>query len=342
MNINKLNDLTVGMTFKNYKELVAFFDEEVKGGKGKTYQLENFKRYFDYEKQGNKFVITAIKDAPTEKKLRGKTATVGKELDVLLANALLMKEMENSNSNSDTKDCYTYKQLYTKVLDIVKLDGNEIFFECTQPHDLADHFGLVDGEFVANYKEKLIYTLKDDFKRSLNRLQKNDVITIEDLALYVSKDEPTPKMLRASEYEDFLELEKQVSHELDIKLNQRYRNASTRFKFDEKFNGYLGEYLSLDEEVLVDSSWKAMKLTRLDCNIYETLDAKSFNALLEQYTIELTKRIYNSCVNSAFKGMVVIADDFKETTIKNIELYCNKINEQLFTHIETSVLEVAV
>ena len=83
MNINKLNDLTVGMTFKNYKELVAYFDEEVKGGKGKTYQLENFKRYFDYEKQGNKFIITAIHETPTEKKLRGKTATVGKELDAL-------------------------------------------------------------------------------------------------------------------------------------------------------------------------------------------------------------------------------------------------------------------
>ena len=340
MNIDKIKELTVGMTFKNYKELVAFFEEDVKDGKSKKYQLENFKRYFDWEKQGNKFVITDIKDVPTEKKLRGKTATVGKELDILLANALLMKEMENSNS--DTKDCYTYKQLYTKVLDIVKLDGNEIFFECTQPHDLAEHFGLLDGEFVANYKDKLIYTLKDDFKRSLNRLQKNDVITIEDLALYVSKDEPTPKMLRSSEYEDYLELEKQVSHELDIKLNQRYMNATTRFKFDEKFNGYLQEYLSIDEEILVDSSWKAMKLTRLDCNIYETLDTKSFNALLEQYTIELTKRIYNSCVNSALKGLAFIADDFKETTIKNIELYCNKINEQLFTHIETSVLEVAV
>ena len=342
MNIDKIKELTVGMIFKNYKELVAFFDDEIKNGKSKKYQLENFKRYFDYEKQGNKFIITAIKDAPTEKKLRGKTATVGKELDVLLANALLMKEMENSNSNSDTKDCYTYKQLYTKVLDIVKLDGNEIFFECTKPHDLAEHFGLLDGEFVANYKDKLIYTLKDDFKRSLNRLQKNDVITIEDLALYVSKDEPTAKMLRASEYEDYLELEKQVCQELDIKLNQRYMNATTRFKFDEKFNAYLGEYLSLDDEVLIDSSWKAMKLTRLDCNIYETLDTKSFNALMEQYTIELTKRLYNSCVNSAFKDVAFIADDFKETTIKNIELYCNKINEQLFTHIGTSVLEVAV
>ena len=338
MNTSKLNDLTVGMIFKNYKELVAFFEEDIKDGKSKKYQLENFKRYFDWEKQGNKFVITAIKEVPTEKKLRGKTATVGKELDVLLANALILNAKVVNND-----DCYTYKQLYTKVLDIVKLDNNELFFECTQPHDLADHFGLVDGEFVANYKDKLINTLKGDFKRSLNRLQKNDVITIEDLALYVTKENKIDtELMRGRQYEDYLELEKQVCHELGIKLNQRNKNTTTRFKFNEKFNGYLQEYLSIDEEILVESSWKAMKLTRLDCNIYETLDSKAFNALMEQYTIELTNRLYNSCVNSAFKDLAFIADDFKETMIKNIELYCNKINEQLFAHIETSVIALAV
>ena len=66
MNIDKINDLKIGMIFKNYRELVAFFDEAVKTGNDKTYQLEHFNKYFDWEKRVNKFRITAIYDEPID------------------------------------------------------------------------------------------------------------------------------------------------------------------------------------------------------------------------------------------------------------------------------------
>ena len=187
MQIERLNDLTVGQTFKNYKELVAFFDEEVKNGKSKKYQLENFKRYFDYEKQGNKFIITAINEIPTEKKLRGKDATVGKELDALLTTALIT-ELTNENRHKDDKNngYYTYKQLYTKVLDIVKLDGNEVLFECAKPHELSKYYSITNEYFASAYKGKMVRTLTGDLQRSLNRLQANGLITMEEVARYVT------------------------------------------------------------------------------------------------------------------------------------------------------------
>ena len=64
MNIDKIKELKVGQIFKNYKELVAFFNEVYKTGNAKTYQLAYFNRYFDWKKQGNKFIITAINDEP--------------------------------------------------------------------------------------------------------------------------------------------------------------------------------------------------------------------------------------------------------------------------------------
>ena len=344
MQIERLNDLTVGQTFKNYKELVTFFDEEIKTGNAKIYQLENFKRFFDFEKQGHKFVITAIKDAPTEKKLQGKNATVGKELDTLLTTALIT-ELTNENRHEDDKNngYYTYKQLYTKVLDIVKLDGNEALFECTKPHELSKYYNITNEYFVSAYKGKMVRTITGDLQRSLNRLKANGIITMEEVARYVTVgNKVSVETLSGSQYNDYLLFEKEACNELGIKLFQKMNNKKKQLDFDEKMNKYLHDYLSLDITDKIDSTWKSLKITLVDSAKYELIDAKSFNALIEQYTIELTNRLYKSCVDSAFKDMTVISDDFKNATMNKIGLNCNKINEKLFIHIGTSVIEVAI
>lgn len=54
----------VGTEIKNYKEMCKLLGEEIKGGKGKKFQMDNWKRYFNFEKQGQKFIITEIYDTP--------------------------------------------------------------------------------------------------------------------------------------------------------------------------------------------------------------------------------------------------------------------------------------
>lgn len=57
----------IGMVVKNYKELCNLLGQEIKNGKSKKYQLEEFSRYFDWEKSGQKFIITDIYDTPLTK-----------------------------------------------------------------------------------------------------------------------------------------------------------------------------------------------------------------------------------------------------------------------------------
>lgn len=52
---------------KNYKELCALLGEEVKTGKSKQLQLDNLNRFFEWEKAGQKFIITDIYDTPLPK-----------------------------------------------------------------------------------------------------------------------------------------------------------------------------------------------------------------------------------------------------------------------------------
>ena len=61
------NALKTNQTFKNYKELCEYLDEPIKTGKSKQLQLKDWERYFSYEKEGQKFIITEIFDTPTEK-----------------------------------------------------------------------------------------------------------------------------------------------------------------------------------------------------------------------------------------------------------------------------------
>lgn len=344
MQIEKLNDLTVGTTFKNLKALGEFLGEELKKGNAKKYQLIDWQRYFEWEKQGHKVTITGIKDVPTEKKLQGKDATVGKELDALLTTALIT-ELTNEYRHKDDKNngYYTYKQLYTNVLDIVKLDGNEVLFECTKPHELSKYYSITNEYFVSNYKGKMVRTLTGDLQRSLNRLQANGIITIEEVARYVTvSNKVNVETLSGRQFEDYLQLEKEVCNELGIKLFQKMNNKKNQLDFDGKMSEYLHDYLSLDKNEKIDSSWKSLKITLVDSAKYALIDAKSFNALIEQYTIELTKRLYKSCVDSAFKDLIVVDDNFKNATMNKIGLNCNKINEKLFIHIGTSVIEVAI
>lgn len=51
-----------GATFSSYKELCKALDEEVKDGYSKIVQLKHWETYFKWERKGNSYIITKIKD----------------------------------------------------------------------------------------------------------------------------------------------------------------------------------------------------------------------------------------------------------------------------------------
>ena len=59
-----VSGLSIGMTVKNYKVLCRLLGQKIKDGNSKKYQLENFKRYFEWEKIGQKFIIVDIHNPP--------------------------------------------------------------------------------------------------------------------------------------------------------------------------------------------------------------------------------------------------------------------------------------
>ena len=56
--------LTEGLVVKNYKSMCSLLNCSICEGNSKKSQLKNWKRYFNYEKSGQKFIITEIYDTP--------------------------------------------------------------------------------------------------------------------------------------------------------------------------------------------------------------------------------------------------------------------------------------
>lgn len=67
IDVDLAKQLTKGKPYK-YKELCIHFGEEVKTGKAKILQLENWRRFFEWENPTTQqYVVTAVYDAPKEK-----------------------------------------------------------------------------------------------------------------------------------------------------------------------------------------------------------------------------------------------------------------------------------
>lgn len=82
MNINKLKESQI-KEFKNYKVACEFLEEEIKSGKSKKIQLEDWERYFAFHKEGQKIIIDCIYNdviPKTDKRLEGNNSTLRDKL----------------------------------------------------------------------------------------------------------------------------------------------------------------------------------------------------------------------------------------------------------------------
>lgn len=133
-----ISNVKVGDTYKNYKELCIVLGEKTKTGNAKKAQLKEWERFFKYEKEGNKFIITHVYDIPLpennnktkyiptiEKLILDKVVQFGNKGKVFISKSQLMQELKMINEN------YTfakYKQLRLAKHMNISLEEVEEFY----------------------------------------------------------------------------------------------------------------------------------------------------------------------------------------------------------------------
>ena len=83
-----VSQLYVGMEVKNYSTLCDLLGEKILNGNSKTKQINNWRRYFEWDQRGHKYIITKVYKMPLPKIVSDK-ATYAKFMQLILMRVLL-------------------------------------------------------------------------------------------------------------------------------------------------------------------------------------------------------------------------------------------------------------
>ena len=156
MNIENLRkELEQGDTF-TYKKLCEVLEEEYNGGCKKKKQLEDWERYFDYEKNKTKIKILNIRDRPLPdvNKMLGKSKYYS-DLETIILYAL-----------NEAKDGVIELTPY-KMLNYCNFVSHN-YVDCVLKNDLDDD--------IASFRLFLVTKIEDVFKNTINTMENLNLV----------------------------------------------------------------------------------------------------------------------------------------------------------------------
>ena len=131
MDILKLEKIKEGLVVANYPAMCELLEEQVmKGGKSKQLQLQRWRKYFEWENDGHKFIITKIRENPLP------TPIYGNDLYTEHIANIVCKMLYDERLNS--------KVYYT---------SNQLLFMC----------GFINDKYYLNERENLLETFVKEY-----------------------------------------------------------------------------------------------------------------------------------------------------------------------------------
>lgn len=201
--------LADGLIVKNYNELTELLELPTKTGKSKQLQLQDLERFFSYEKQGQKFVITDVYASPLEK-IDRRINPDNEILTTYIESILLLEFWDNgSYSFSMTKKDFwkklgminQYYSNYDKNLSIIQAENYK-----------------VKPWMLKNFYSRSRTIIDNKTKSALTRLSKRKLIMWEEVLYKCSaKDGKHYEVTNAKEKAMILACQKKVLNLLNCK-----------------------------------------------------------------------------------------------------------------------------
>ena len=148
--------LKPGDTIKNYKQMCSLLGQQVCDGNSKIAQLKEWSRFFDYEKNGYKFIIREIYDVPNLKEGRC-DSIYANHMNKCILNYLI--QSENNTATLSKFDWY-------KVIGVINDRYKTISF-----FDLYKSSPILTINGINNFYTELNEKLWGVFRSSLRSLQ---------------------------------------------------------------------------------------------------------------------------------------------------------------------------
>ena len=227
--------LQVGQTVKNYKELCALLGEKESAGNSRKAQLKEFARYFEWEKSGQKFLITDIYDTPLPKEDGRNKGKYVKCIEIILLNYLSKQKG------------YTYtlnKKKWWELLGMVNLKYDNVSQE-----ELLEINPVITKFEIRHYYQRCNKKLEEILFSALRSLSSRKLIDWEIETVIVTRNQEKTHYRVANVFEKkiILRAERYVLHKI-MHLEKMFNVFAKQMQ--DEFYRLVNEILkdSLDED----------------------------------------------------------------------------------------------
>ena len=227
--------LQVGQVVKNYKELCSLFGEEECAGNSRKAQLKEFARYFEWEKSGQKFLITDIYDTPLPKEDGRNKGKYVKCIEIILLNYLSKQKG------------YTYTLSKKKWWELLGMVNRK--YDNVSQEELLEINPVITKFEIRHYYQRCNKKLEEILFSALRSLSSRKLIDWEIETVIVTRNQEKTHYRVANVFEKkmILRAERYVLHKI-MHLEKMF-NVFAKQKQDE-FYRLVNENLkdSLDED----------------------------------------------------------------------------------------------
>lgn len=258
-------NLSEGLTVKNYKEMCGLLGENIKEGNSKKSQEKEWRRYFDFDKDKQKYVITKIYNEPLEK---NDLRLIGNSIWAEYCELILLKFLSKQDNYMVELPAKYFFRLFGMINDnyfhidkdeLIKLDQELTNFQ-------INHF------YQRTYQKfiEILYS-------SLRNLRNRRLIYYEEITKIIIKEIIDDKE-KAEIYDASDEEKKKITNVEKEVLNQMgFKNISQvylRFKKDEFHNKV---NIILYDRYGIDSTYKVLKIIFTKSDVLDGLQETEIN-----------------------------------------------------------------
>lgn len=283
-----LNNIKVGDVYKNYKELCKALEVPVKAGRGKEYQVENFKKDFSFHREGRAYVIDYV----------------GQRL------------LFDSRGGSSSKR-YTRLDMLTDLI-IIGLSNQKENTLVINTRNLMQYCGFVNSDFFNNYenyrgysqknnlteeivKDVLVYSnqrLYQEVGKNLKKLEQRRLIRVNKITI-IEREDGTKTRASEDEISILLDAENYALNKMNIsdfyKIGFRWNEFAKKASLYAKEHGIedLVRYYNMKEIILAKESLKTQAEESKKRLIQSRLNSSIFLSFLKGIKNKRKKALEN-------------------------------------------------
>ena len=273
--------LQAGMVIKNYKEMCKLMGEDIKDGNSKKAQVENWRRYFDFVKDGQKFVIIEIYNEPfaTPELHRRREGIYIQYIECLLM-SIIANKAKNGELIIPKNRLYCELGMVNEKYSLYYKEEKNVLLDIINKIEESATVTLFDlDEFYLNSGAKLHRILTS----SLNSMVNRKLIKFSSAYIVVMKDEDE------IDYDDIIEFDRKVNPDRSEAEKLFRKNLDKKIDKKSKIEEFGGHIADKDEEKVI-LSIERMALGKIDC--------KDISEVMRKRCFQLYQKAVNSYVKT--------------------------------------------